>query len=230
MKLRCTGLFEISYSVMCKFFGRFSLSAFIGVLLFSLSVGCSSAHDAPAAEETPVSYNVLCLGNSITRHEYAASVEWYSDWGMAASKPENDYCHVLESLLNGKYPGSTVTPLNIAAWERSLSDDIDGFIGEYVRDKDIIVVRLGENVTAERAFAPALQKLVSWCVALRNMSLSPEHSGSRRLRRRQSLRLPVSMTSRTIRFRSSIFPKIIRRSATSFIASTAELTVYQRIS
>ncbi len=150
---------------MCKFFGRFSLSAFIGVLLFPLSVGCSSAHDAPAAEETPVSYNVLCLGNSITRHEYAASVEWYSDWGMAASKPENDYCHVLESLLNGKYPGSTVTPLNIAAWERSLSDDIDGFIGEYVRDRDIIVVRLGENVTAERAFAPALQKLVSYCVA-----------------------------------------------------------------
>ena len=150
---------------MCKFFSRFSLSAFTGVLLVSLSVGCSSAQGAPAVEETPVSYNVLCLGNSITRHGYAESVEWYSDWGMAASRPENDYCHVLESLLNGKYPGSTVTPLNIAAWERSLSDDIGGFIGEYVRDKDIIVVRLGENVTAERAFAPALQKLVSWCVA-----------------------------------------------------------------
>lgn len=150
---------------MCKFFDRFSLSAFVGVLLVPLSAGCSEAQGAPAVEETPVSYNVLCLGNSITRHEYAESVEWYSDWGMAASKPENDYCHVLESLLNGKYPGSTVTPLNIAAWERSLSDDIDGFIGEYARDKDIIVVRLGENVTAGRAFAPALQKLVSWCVA-----------------------------------------------------------------
>lgn len=150
---------------MCKFFSRFSLSAFVGVLLVPLSVGCSAAQDAPQPEETPASYNVLCLGNSITRHEYAENVEWYSDWGMAASRPENDYCHVLESLLNGKYPGSTVTPLNIAAWERSLSDDIESFIGEYVEDKDIIVVRLGENVAAERAFAPALQKLVSWCVA-----------------------------------------------------------------
>ena len=109
---------------MCKFFDRFSLSAFVGVLLVPLSAGCSEAQDSPAVEETPASYNVLCLGNSITRHEYAESVEWYSDWGMAASKPENDYCHVLESLLNGKYPGSTVTPLNIAAWERSLSGQI----------------------------------------------------------------------------------------------------------
>lgn len=109
---------------MCKFFDRFSLSAFVGVLLVPLSAGCSEAQDSPAVEETPVSYNVLCLGNSITRHEYAESVEWYSDWGMAASKAENDYCHVLESLLNEKYPGSTVTPLNIAAWERSLSGQI----------------------------------------------------------------------------------------------------------
>ena len=86
--------------------------------------GCSSPTN-PATEEPRTSYKVLCLGNSITRHEYSESVEWYSDWGMAASKPENDYCHVLESLLNEKHPGSTVTPLNIAAWERSLSDDIE---------------------------------------------------------------------------------------------------------
>ena len=135
------------------------------LVLISLISFCGcSVRTAPVAEEPPVSYNVLCLGNSITRHDYAESVEWYSDWGMAASKPENDYCHVLESLLNEKHPGSTVTPLNIAAWERSLSDDIDGFIGEHAEGKDIIVVRLGENVTAERAFGPALQKLVSYCV------------------------------------------------------------------
>lgn len=135
------------------------------VLISLISLCGCSAQTTPATEEPPVSYKVLCLGNSITRHEYAENVEWYSDWGMAASKPENDYCHVLESLLNEKHPGSTVTPLNIAAWERSLSDDIEGFLGEYADDKDIIVVRLGENVSAERAFEPALQKLVSWCVA-----------------------------------------------------------------
>ena len=135
------------------------------VLISLISLcGCSSPTN-PATEEPPTSYKVLCLGNSITRHEYSESVEWYSDLGMAASKPENDYCHVLESLLNEKHPGSTVTPLNIAAWERSLSYDIESFIGEYAEDKDIIVVRLGENVSAERAFEPALQKLVSWCVA-----------------------------------------------------------------
>lgn len=115
-------------------------------------------------EKSP-SYNVLCLGNSITRHEYSEKVEWYSDWGMAASKPENDYCHVLESLLGKKYPGSKVTPLNIAKWERSLSGDFDSLLGEYAAGKDIIVVRLGENVNDEKGFEAALDGLVGWCTS-----------------------------------------------------------------
>ena len=45
------------------------------------------------------SLKVLCLGNSITRHEYKADIEWFSEWGMAASKEENDYCHQLQKLL-----------------------------------------------------------------------------------------------------------------------------------
>ena len=50
-------------------------------------------------EDTSNGLKVLCLGNSITRHEYAPSIEWFSAWGMAASKEENDYCHQLERML-----------------------------------------------------------------------------------------------------------------------------------
>ena len=44
-----------------------------------------------------------------------------SEWGMAASKEENDYCHQLEKMLSQNYPNTTVTPLNIAYWERNLN-------------------------------------------------------------------------------------------------------------
>ena len=40
-------------------------------------------------------HNVLCIGNSITLHRPSDKVNWYSCCGMAASKPEYDYCHML---------------------------------------------------------------------------------------------------------------------------------------
>ena len=141
--------------------------------VFEALVGASSSdirgkvsfelQEEPKTDGRP-SYKVLCLGNSITRHAYAKKVEWYSDWGMAASCPENDYCHVLEKLLCETFPGSKVSPLNIAKWERSLSSDIGSYIGEQIRGKDIVVIRLGENVRDEEHFEAALDSLAAYCV------------------------------------------------------------------
>lgn len=44
-------------------------------------------------------HKVLCIGNSVTLHMPLSEVNWYSKQGMAASKPEYDYCHVLERLI-----------------------------------------------------------------------------------------------------------------------------------
>lgn len=44
-------------------------------------------------------YDYLVIGNSITSHpinEY-----WWGEWGMAASKKENDFVHILGNLING---------------------------------------------------------------------------------------------------------------------------------
>ena len=106
---------------------------------------------------------VLCLGNSITRHEYKADIEWFSEWGMAASKEENDYCHQLEKMLSQNRPGTVVTPLNIAYWERNLNCNIDSLIGTHVTDKDVIVIRLGENVQDKEAFKSGILRLVEYC-------------------------------------------------------------------
>ena len=42
---------------------------------------------------------ILFLGNSITRHGKAENLGWLGDWGMAASRKENDYVHKLISRL-----------------------------------------------------------------------------------------------------------------------------------
>ena len=55
-------------------------------------------------------HKVLCIGNSITLHLPSNAVNWYSSQGMAASKPELDYCHVLEKLMRQHNRKTTVTP------------------------------------------------------------------------------------------------------------------------
>ena len=82
---------------------------------------------------------------------------------MAASNIEYDYCHQLEKMLCKYHPNSTVTPLNIASWERNLSCDIDSLIGSYCKNKDIIIIRLGENVQDVTTFPDAISRLVKYC-------------------------------------------------------------------
>ena len=101
-----------------------------------LFIACQQPHNV----NDPL--QVLCLGNSITKHPIKEDIEWFSDWGMAASNIEYDYCHQLEKMLCKYHPNSTVTPLNIASWERNLSCDIDSLIGSYCKNKDIIIIRL----------------------------------------------------------------------------------------
>ena len=107
--------------------------------------------------------NVLCLGNSITKHGVKHDIEWFSDWGMAASKEEYDYCHQLQSMFKQYNDSSTVTPLNIAYWEQNLNCNIDSLIGEKCLNKDLIIIRLGENVHDKELFKTRILDLVNVC-------------------------------------------------------------------
>ena len=108
-------------------------------------------------------HHVLCLGNSITCHSPKEDVGWYSDWGMAASCIEKDYCHQLEKMLKAKNDKSTVTPLNISNWESNLGCDIDSLIGKELQDKDIVIIRLGENVQDIDLFRSKIVELAKYC-------------------------------------------------------------------
>lgn len=109
---------------------------------------------------------VVCLGNSITHHAYLPDVEWYSDWGMAASKPENDYCHVLERELQTFNKHTRVHPQNIYPFERNPYCDIDSLIGKTCAEADIIVLRIAENVNDIDAFKKNFPRLVEYCLGI----------------------------------------------------------------
>lgn len=66
-------------------------------------------------------------------------------------------------MLSQNRPGTVVTPLNIAYWERNLNCNIDSLIGTHVTDKDVIVIRLGENVQDKEAFKSGILRLVEYC-------------------------------------------------------------------
>ena len=111
-------------------------------------------------------HNVLCIGNSITLHRPSDKVNWHSCCGMAASKPEYDYCHMLEKMMRQHNSKTTVTPVNIAAWERNFELSFDSLLREPCKGKDIIVIRLSENVRKSDIdkFRESLPRLVEYCL------------------------------------------------------------------
>lgn len=108
--------------------------------------------------------HILCIGNSITIHPPYDEVNWYSNHGMAASKPVNDYCHILEEKIKKHNANSTVTPINIAVWEKDFSIELNHLLDTACKGKNIIVIRLGENVTDVLHFRDALSCLVDYCL------------------------------------------------------------------
>lgn len=109
-------------------------------------------------------YHVLCIGNSITIHPPYDAIKWYSNHGMAASTPQRDYCHILEEKMRKHNPRSTVSPVNIAVWERDFSIKLNTILGEVCKGKNIIVIRLGENVLDTKHFNEALSCLIDYCL------------------------------------------------------------------
>lgn len=109
--------------------------------------------------------NVLCIGNSLTFHGRYDKIGWYSAHGMAASKMENDYVHVLESMFKEQNPDSKVTSTNAGSWELDFSKELEPLLGEKCKGKDIIVIRLGENVQepAMEDYERELTKFIEFC-------------------------------------------------------------------
>lgn len=95
---------------------------------------------------------VLVIGNSVTRHGYAAvaSVMWLSDdKGMAATTIDNDFCQFVEEGLRKENESAQVTRGYGVNWESNLPTDhntLMGYLDNYNDDYDLIIFACSENI------------------------------------------------------------------------------------
>lgn len=152
-----------------------ALSLFVGRKLYTkfynharnAQIEISNLYEAMCVRQTPsvdtLSHHVLCLGNSITCMGPNDAVGWKGHWGMAASKKENDYVHLLEARLKSYNPHSSVSFKNIVEWELNPLHKVDSLLAGVMDEKDIIIFRFGDNVDDEEAFSLGLQRMIDYC-------------------------------------------------------------------
>lgn len=95
---------------------------------------------------------VTFLGNSITRHMEKPEIGWFHDWGMAASKAENDYVHIIVKALEEKYGPVDYCMCALGIWEREYWNTslLDKYQSAVDFKADIVIVRIAENVWGVR--------------------------------------------------------------------------------
>lgn len=106
------------------------------------------------AEGMESTYNYLAIGNSVTRWEgkpEEVNKIWWSDYGMAADCPENDYVHRVASHLEDRKDKVKVEAVCFQEWESNEAGDRDSYLKELDdvvdEDLDLVTVQLGENIT-----------------------------------------------------------------------------------
>ena len=113
-------------------------------------------------------YNYLAIGNSITVHPIVEY--WWAEGGMAASRPENDYYHLVFNELKNRYKRVNSKAFNYYLWE-VLSNNraetyslIDPFLIDSV---NLITIQLSENCsdieTLEIDFSSLIQHISTKC-------------------------------------------------------------------
>ncbi|SDL24011.1 SGNH/GDSL hydrolase family protein [Siphonobacter aquaeclarae] len=92
---------------------------------------------------------VLIIGNSITRHPPAPQLEWYGDWGMAASAADKDYVSLLKKELLKRNPKTEFLATNKGSTFETTFWTMDTrqfFKDEKAFGADLIIMRIGDNV------------------------------------------------------------------------------------
>jgi len=104
----------------------------------------------------------LVWGNSLV-HAGADYIDWWGAWGMAASTRANDFCHKLMTKLRLTIPTAIVDGYNIASWEVAHTTyDKSNFDKYFVSNRDLVVIRLGENISNTTGLATSVQSLIDY--------------------------------------------------------------------
>lgn len=106
---------------------------------------------APLSAE-PIT-RLLIIGNSITWHKPNDALGWKGNWGMAASRLENDFAHIATSILERIQEGQrpVLQVKNLSDFESNIGDFDFGrlkFVEEF--QPDAVILFLGDNVRRDQ--------------------------------------------------------------------------------
>jgi len=101
------------------------------------------------------SINIIFIGNSITYHSPAPDIGWHGNFGMAASAEDKDYVHIVSNNLNANYK-----VLDLRSWERGFWYYDYSELDKYKGWADIVIIKLGENVTEIVDFKESFMELL----------------------------------------------------------------------
>ena len=91
---------------------------------------------------------IMFVGNSITLHGISPKIGWYHDFGMAASKKENDYVHILMDKITKSDADAAFCICQVSEWESKYHSG-DTLLEKYAAARDfgadIIVMNIVEN-------------------------------------------------------------------------------------
>ena len=148
-------------------------------IMIALTAGCGSAHGGQTNGKGTISstqktagtevkdgvknelqhsapYNYLAIGNSVTHWDGKPEERnkiWWSDYGMAADRPENDYVHLVAAHLSEKRNNVEFQSICFQDWETNEAGDRDSYLKDLddvlSEDLDLITVQLGENITED---------------------------------------------------------------------------------
>lgn len=120
------------------------------------------------AESAAEKYQYLAIGNNITIH--GITDYWWNECGMAASRADKDYVHLVEAHLKSTHPDTEVSTsaFNYTAWETENVDRAGtyGALDPYLNaDLDLVTIQLSENVTDITTFQTDFEALIRYIQA-----------------------------------------------------------------
>ena len=95
---------------------------------------------------------IMFAGNSITLHGVKEDIGWEHEWGMAASKKENDYVHLVMSDVQKSDSDASFCICQVANWEVHYKNGSSVYdMYDVARDfkADIIIIRFVENCSVD---------------------------------------------------------------------------------
>jgi hypothetical protein len=135
-----------------------------GSCLFILAISSALFFCNPKEETIPVKIpkKVLILGNSITWHPPGPDLNWFGNWGMAATAADKDFLSLLTKKIKENNEQHEVLGRNVYPFERGYETiNLTEFEDLKTFKADIIIIRFGENISeTERAANPQLQVAV----------------------------------------------------------------------